>query len=273
MNDTLYTLRPNILKFCGAYGTIIEKGHSYALFPSGHTLDSFLYVVDGSAVCDFGEYTIDAKCGDLLYLPPDSVHRITNAEGFHILLARFLLDKPHGTVLKPDKVIPSGGANVEHTLRKILASWQMQPPTMNTDCMSMLYSVYSAFLNAGRSPYLPAQKRYYMEEAIRYIDENIADVNLRSRSIAEKLKMSESYFRHSFKEVHNVSPARYIRLQRIRVAKRLLNTADVVSISGVAHKVGFSSVYYFSSAFKKEVKCSPTEWRQKRQIHLDSAEK
>lgn len=266
MYQTLYELRPNIERFHSAIGNILPKGGSYVHHPNGRPYDSFSYAVEGHAIYDFGDYKVEAKPGDLLFLPRGSIHRVHILERYHIVFANFFLAMPEGADLRAEKVTPTGGANIEHSLRKILAAWQMQPPTMNTDCLSLLYGIYSDYLNAGRSAYLPSQKRFHMEQAIDYINKHISEEDLCVQRIAKALRMSESNFRHSFREVHNVSPARYITLQRIRIAKRLLNTADAVSVSHVAKQVGFSSLYYFSSAFKKEVKCSPTEWRKKRQI-------
>lgn len=267
MEKTLYEVQPNIKAFHSALARIYDKG-SYFHYCDGRPFNSFTYVVEGHAICDFGTYQIEAKAGDLLFWPKGSIHSVQVLERYHIVIANFFLDVPEVVLFCNEKVTPISGASIEHTLRKILAAWQMQPPTMNTDCMSLLYSVYSAYLTAGRSTYLPSQKRYHMEQAIQYIEKHIAEEDLCVQSIAKALKMSESHFRHSFKEVHNVSPARYISLKRIQIAKRLLNTADEVSVEDVARQVGFSSIYYFSSAFKKEVKCSPTEWRKKRQINI-----
>ena len=267
MKKTLYELQPNIREFHSAIGRVYDKG-SYFHYPSGRPFDSFTYVVEGHAICDFGDYQIEAKAGDLLFWPQGSIHRAIVLERYHIVIANFYLDVPEIDMLCDEKVTPTGGANIEHALRKMLATWQTQPPAMNTDCLSLLYSVYSAYLNAGRSSYLPSQKRFHMEQALRYIDKHIAEEGLCVQDIAKALKMSESHFRHLFKEVHNISPARYISLKRIQIAKRLLSTADEISVEEIAHQVGFSSIYYFSSAFKKEVKCSPTEWRKKRQINI-----
>lgn len=268
MYKSLYELRPNILEFRGAIGNLLPKGGSYVHHPKGRPYDSFSYAVEGHAIYDFGDYQVEAKAGDLLFLPIGSIHRVHILERYHIVFVNFFLDKPEDVEFRAEKVTPLGGANIEHNMRKILAAWQMQPPTMNTDCLSLLYGIYSDYLNAGRSSYLPSQKRFHMEQAIHYIDKHIGEEDLCVEKVAKALKMSESHFRHSFREVHNISPARYISLKRIQIAKRLLNTSGEVSVDEVAHKVGFSSIYYFSSAFKKEVKCSPTEWRKKRQINI-----
>ncbi len=268
MHQLLYDLRPNIERFHSAIGNILPKGGSYIHHPNGRPYDSFSYAVEGHAIYDFGDYQVEAKAGDLLFLPRGGIHRIQILERYHIVFANFFLAMPEGIEMRAEKVTPSGGTNIEHALRKILASWQMQPPTMNTDCLSLLYSIYSDYLNAGRSAYLPSQKKYHMEQAITYIDKHIGEEDLCVEKIAVALKMSVSHFRHTFKEIHNISPARYIALKRIQIAKRLLNSENFTSVGEVAQKVGYSSIYYFSNAFKKEVKCSPNEWRKKRQIQV-----
>ena len=54
-------------------------------------------------------------------------------------------------------------------------------------------------------------------------------------------------------------PAKYLQSVRIRKAKELL-TLNIYSIGEIAEMVGYSSVYYFSKAFKKETGVPPSEF-------------
>ena len=179
----------------------------------------------------------------------------------------FLLDVPPETNMKSEIVKPYGSKNIEYQFRTSATAWHMMHHAREIECMSALYTLYSEFLNAGNSTYVPSQKKLRMDEAAEYIDSHIADESLGVNRIAEAFSMSESHFRHSFKEAHNLTVSEYIHKRRIRIAKNLLQFSND-SLSSIAREVGFSSIYYFSSAFKKEVKMSPSEYRKRRQIKV-----
>ena len=101
-----------------------------------------------------------------------------------------------------------------------------------------------------------------MNNALKYINQNLENERLSVPEIAEYAHLSESHFRRSFKETFNISPIRYINMQRINRAKDLIRySAD--TFSEIAEKLGFSSIYHFSHSFKKEVGYSPSEYRKR----------
>ena len=110
--------------------------------------------------------------------------------------------------------------------------------------------------------YLHSQKHQRMEKAREYIDAHITNPDLTVQGVANTFKMSESHFRYSFKAMHNMSPTQYIQQKRICLAKALLRETND-SLTYIAESIGYSSIYYFSEAFKKEIECSPSEYRKR----------
>lgn len=259
-------LMPNIQKFLHGIGWDIPGGEHKDQNVGGRPSDAFLYVVFGKATYCFGDYTVEVKAGDLLYLAKGCTYDlIVPCEKYGIVYANFLFDLPEGTALRCEAVTPLGGKKDEHLLRKIVTTWHMQPSTMQPDCLSMLYTIYSDFLKAKHSVYLPAQKKARMEKAREYIDARLSDSTLNVPMLAETFKMSESHFRYSFRQMYTVAPAQYIRQERIRLAKALLRETND-TLTKIAEDTGFSSIYYFSDTFKREVKCSPGEYRKRMQV-------
>ena len=72
---------------------------------------------------------------------------------------------------------------------------------------------------------------------------------------------SQSRFSSIYKETYGISPIEDLIRERIKSAGRLLRYSNM-PISEVADAVGFTSLYYFSRAFKKETGVSPTEYRE-----------
>lgn len=256
----LNELKPNIQAFLDGSGWDFQKGKHPRKYPE---YDSFLYVVFGTAVYDFGDYTVTVQEGDLLFLARGCTYTMeVLSETCGTVYANFRFAVPEDTLLKCEAVVPPGGKNIEYSIRKIITAWRIQTPTMQADCLSLLYAVYSDFLKASTPAYLHSQKHQRMEKAREYIDAHITAPDLSVSGVALAFKMSDSHFRYSFKAMHNMSPARYIQQQRICLAKTLLrNTND--SLTDIAESIGYSGIYYFSEAFKKEVGCAPSEYRKR----------
>ena len=255
----LNELKPNIKCFLNGTGWDFSKGMHPNNLPE---YDSFLYVVFGKAVYNFGEYTITVKEGDLFFIPIGCSYDMeVLSDMCGIVYVNFLFDLPEGVSLKCEAVVPPYGKNIEYSIRKIITTWRIKPPTMHADCLSILYAVYSDFLKASTPAFLHSQKHQRMEKAREYIDAHITSTDLSVQSVANAFKMSESHFRYSFKAMHNMSPTQYIQQKRICLAKALLRDTND-SLTHIAESIGYSSIYYFSEAFKKEIKCSPSEYRK-----------
>ena len=259
----LNEVKPIIKDFIDGSGWDFYKGKYPNQCKDGSENDTFLYVVLGKAVYNFGENTITVKEGDLLFLARGCSYDFeVISEQYGIVYVNFLFDLPEDVSLKCEAIVPPGGKNIEYSIRKIITAWRIKTPTMKADCLSILYAVYSDFLKASTPLYLHSQKHQRMEKAREYIDAHITTPDLSVRDVANTFKMSESHFRYSFKAMHNMSPTQYIQQKRICLAKALLReTSD--SLTDIAESIGYSSIYYFSEAFKKEIECSPSEYRKR----------
>ncbi|NGX82688.1 helix-turn-helix domain-containing protein [Aequorivita sp. KMM 9714] len=68
--------------------------------------------------------------------------------------------------------------------------------------------------------------------------------------------------KYGFKELYGVSVYRFLRNERLRKAKMLIQYGDR-SFKSIAHITGFKSVPHFSRTFKKQFGFTPTELRKK----------
>jgi len=78
--------------------------------------------------------------------------------------------------------------------------------------------------------------------------------------LATEAAASRSLLDGRFREVLGLSPIRYVKEWRMRIAQDLLATTDVI-IASVARRVGYDSEEAFSRAFKRAYGRSPSLWR------------
>jgi AraC-like DNA-binding protein len=80
--------------------------------------------------------------------------------------------------------------------------------------------------------------------------------------LARISNMSRAAFARTFLETLGHTPMRYLTEWRMTVARDLLRAQDV-SLTEIAQRVGYSSIYAFATAFRRNHGEAPGRWRQR----------
>ena len=132
------------------------------------------------------------------------------------------------------------------------------------DASRMLASVYFSLLlhkwgayfdNRDISPYNKA-----VEKALAYLRSNLSE-NISVKAMADAAGFCERRFRQIFADVTGLQPRKYIEEMRINMAEELLRNTPF-SISEISDKLGYSSQFHFSGAFRKSRGISPSQFRK-----------
>lgn len=99
-----------------------------------------------------------------------------------------------------------------------------------------------------------------MSQALKYISDHFME-NIRISEIAKLLSVSESRFRHFFKETMHSSVKSYIIRLRTAEAQKLLAKTDLV-IEDIACRCGFGNITHFYKTFKHHSGVTPSEYRK-----------
>ncbi|WP_432663834.1 AraC family transcriptional regulator [Wukongibacter baidiensis] len=94
-----------------------------------------------------------------------------------------------------------------------------------------------------------------------FIQKNYAQ-NISLEDIANVGYVSRGECCRLFKRVENTTPISYLTHVRILQGTKLLATTDL-SVTEIAQQVGFGSGSYFAERFKKEMGCSPLQYRKR----------
>ncbi len=92
-----------------------------------------------------------------------------------------------------------------------------------------------------------------------YIDTNLTTIENVS-SLSEVFNYNYSYLSRCFKKCTQISISEYFNDKKLNMAKTLLELNNL-SITEIASKLNYSTIYVFSRAFKNKYNVSPKEYR------------
>jgi AraC family transcriptional regulator, 4-hydroxyphenylacetate 3-monooxygenase operon regulatory protein len=79
--------------------------------------------------------------------------------------------------------------------------------------------------------------------------------------MAESCGLGVTQFVHIVNQLTNMAPAHFLSHCRLDHASKLLSKAEIISVTDIAQRCGFSSSQYFANAFRKRFGCTPSEFR------------
>ncbi len=103
-----------------------------------------------------------------------------------------------------------------------------------------------------------------IRSVIAHIDIHYADP-LTNADLAMIAKMNVTTFRRAFKEIMQMTPAKYLNTIRLNAARHLLTSTDML-VSDIAIQTGFWDQSHFTKAFKSIRGQTPSQYRRQHWI-------
>ncbi|MBE6542116.1 MAG: AraC family transcriptional regulator [Ruminococcaceae bacterium] len=110
-----------------------------------------------------------------------------------------------------------------------------------------------------RSAEIPAAKIYF-DFSVNYIKTHL-HLSVTVDGLCKTIGITQPYLYRIFMDNLGVPPKQYISDCRLTQAKKLLSETDL-SVTEIAHSIGFHDVLAFSKFFSSKTKISPTKYRQ-----------
>jgi AraC-like DNA-binding protein len=120
-------------------------------------------------------------------------------------------------------------------------------------------------LTAGRGQMHERPRDIWLGQATALLDKQPIAEQVDWEAIAEQVGLSYSRFRRKFTQAAGTSPAKYVMARRLESACKMLEDRKL-GLKEIARTCGFCDAFQFSKQFKKGLRLSPTEYRQ-RKLH------
>ncbi len=154
---------------------------------------------------------------------------------------------------------------LHHSLLQAARNGSPDKLEMDSIVMEMLEEVLSRFTDYKMPQALPARlKKHHLvtiEKAKQYLNENLSK-NISLEDLAGHCHISPFHFSRIYKTFTGYSVYQYLQGMRLKQAEMLLATS--LPVADIAFQSGFNSIDYFSAAFKKQYKLSPSAYRTSR---------
>ncbi len=98
-----------------------------------------------------------------------------------------------------------------------------------------------------------------LQQAINYVEKNIADEHYNVEQLSADLCMSRMTLYRKIQSLTGQKPTEFIRTIRLRRAAELLRE-NRLTITEISYATGFSSVSYFSRCFRTMYGVAPTQF-------------
>lgn len=94
-----------------------------------------------------------------------------------------------------------------------------------------------------------------------YVEKNYGNINLSMNEISDHVNMSSAYLGRLFKQVTGNAFSEYLTKFRLNKACALLRNTDL-TVNEISDQVGFTNSSYFYIIFKKNLECTPNQYRK-----------
>lgn len=168
------------------------------------------------------------------------------------------------SIAKDDAIYPM----VIPCMKKLVESAQKKESGWYIDSKITLLSLLALFYNSGK--FIAAEREggssyekkvSYYKTVVTYMEQHLED-HVTLQDLADAIPCNSQYLCRLFKEVSGLSPIQYFISLRIKKACHLLSHTSL-GVLEIALECGFENFSYFIRAFKKQMDCTPGEYRSR----------
>lgn len=210
-------------------------------------------IVEAKSVQTIQRYLTEFKCTSLMDYLKDTLTHIYEGgysydksidfyNTFLLMIKNFFVEK-----------------SIDYKLSSIPLTMQLQEFITLTDCLSYIEECLLQFSDQLSNIYNNSNRKY-MENILKYIDENTDNITLSSTS--EAFHITSSHLSRVFKEQVGSNFSDYVSEKKLLKAASILKDNQSINISDLASQLGYNTPSYFSSKFKDRFGVTPAAYRK-----------
>lgn len=223
--------------------------------PHRHSDWEVVTSVQGTMKVKAGSKTFDMKAGDVLIIPPHTVHQGFDGVNYVDLCINADLDGfPNESIKIHDT--DSGILTLLLMVRRVVSE---EEANYENIANRLLEAITEYLRRHVTNPY----KYEFVYEIKDRIYKNLSNPDFDVSREIKKIGFNTDYFRRCFREETGMTPLEYITKLRINEARELLIRSTFKSVEAVSELCGFNDCFYFSKVFKKHTGYSPRDYRKK----------
>lgn len=246
-----------------------------------HSTYEIYYLLSGKRELFIKDRTVVIQEGDVAIIPPNILHRTTNAEqpqhervivNLHPdILASACPD--YAEVLKPlmgqDYLVIRCSLQerlfTDGIIRSVLQELEERKTGFELFAQSLVIQLLIFCCRhveevAAAPLEFPSPMHARISEVVRYINQHYAE-NLSLHLLADRFYVSPYYLSRFFKEATGFTFVEYLNSVRIKEAKKLLEQTEL-KVTLIAERVGFGSITHFGRVFKSVTGHTPLFYRK-----------
>lgn len=221
-----------------------------------------LYSIDGSTSVITGGISEILTAGEMLLIPPYTIHSLKVDDRSHTWIGVFSEDFITTFADKNRFLLFSKfrcDEEIENYLKKFLFNLEKPDLYLHKSC---LYSVCRECL---KNSVILEKKQYikFTENVIEYVREHLSE-EITASDVSAKLGFERHYFSKIFHDYFSINFKEFINIFRFEQACRLLNDKKK-DITQIAEECGFGSIRNFNLIFHKFSGITPSQYRRQNQ--------
>ena len=242
-----------------------------------HSAVEILLTLEGTVTYTVEDKLYQVRKGEILIVPPDTLHSLSMGEGSSRYL--FLFEPDAIMSMRDIKYMASyfnkpfhlrDGSDAHVRIRELLLrandAYEKREMLWNTLCYSCILRIYAIlgqhYLGSVR-PHTGDSTGNMDAEVVNavmtYVNNHYRE-DLTLEEVAQFAGFSRYYFSRSFKKQTGYSFKEYLCQKRVQVAMDLLIRTNR-SMRDVALESGFGSVATFNRVFREKKGCTPSQYR------------
>lgn len=215
-----------------------------------------IFRIHGKAEVVKGDDRIRLNKNDITFVPRGYDYNINTITDEEVIVVHFQADfTKTPPIMNMHAIYPEEFASL---FDKLLLTWKNQPCgfvyRMDALFLSILEQIEKQNIALNTSSLV-----FRIQHAVDMLHASIANSAFSVDALAAEIGYCPSYFRRIFHDEMGVSPKEYLIHIRIKHAIALLESG-YYSVEQVSELCGFTSAKYFSTAFKRITKKSPSSY-------------